>query len=127
MFEVRSQDGSAEFCDVGNDKACSKFCPADKLGRFRINDHPRTEQSEPTTAISKGNSVLVKFGDKIIGSDRFSAERAGLGHGLQRIFFTTTVAPTISGTPGDGVSIGDVHFVVNGAIWGMDVQISGLV
>ena len=127
MFEVRSQDGSAELGDVGNDEARSEFCPAYELGRFWINDHSRAGISESTTAIPMENSVLVELGDKVIGGDRFSAERAGLRQGLQRIFFTTAVAPTISGAPGDGVGVRNVHLVVNGAIRGMGVQIRGLV
>lgn len=127
MLEVRSQDSSAELGDVGNDEACSEFCPANELGRFWINDHPEVGRSESTTAISKVNSVLVELGDKVICGDRFSAERAGLRHGLQRIIFTTTVAPAISGTAGDGVSVRNVHLVVNGAVWSVDVHISGLI
>ena len=87
----------------------------------------RAGRSESTTTISKGNSILVELSDEVIGGDRFSTERARLGHGLQRVFFATTVAPTISRTSRDGVTVRNVHLVVNGTIWGMNVHISSLV
>lgn len=127
MFEVRSKDSSAELGDIRNDETRSELCPTYKLGRFWIDNHSGTRRSEPTVATRKRNSLLVELGDKIIGCDRFSAERARLRHGLQRVILAATVAPTVGGASGDSVSVGYVHFVVNGAIRCMDVQVASLV
>ena len=127
MFEVRSQDSSAELGNIGDDEARSELCPTYKLGRFWIDDHPRAGRSESRTGTRKKNSLLVEFGDKIIGSDRFTAKRARLRQGFQRVFLAAAIAPTISGTSRDSVSIGHVHFVVNGATWGMDFRVTGLI
>jgi hypothetical protein len=83
VFEVRSKDSPAEFGDIGNYEARSEFCPAYKLGRFWIDNHPGEKRSKATTATWKGNDVLVEFCDEVIGGDWFSAERARLRHGLQ--------------------------------------------
>ena len=69
MFEVRSQDSSAELCDVGNDEARAELCPTYKLGRLWIDDHPRAERSGSRTATRKKNNLLVELGDKVIGGD----------------------------------------------------------
>jgi hypothetical protein len=118
VFEVRSQDSSAEFRDIGNYEARSKFRPAYKLGRFWIDNHPGERRSESAIGTLKGNSVLVEFCDEVIRCDGFSAERAGLRHGFQRIFFASTVAPAVRGTSGDGVSVRNIHFVESGPTGG---------
>ena len=105
MLEVGSQDGSAEFGNIGNNEARSELCPTDKLGRFWIDNHPGAGHSESTAGTGRKNSLLIELGDKIVGGDRFSAERARLGCGFQRIFLAATVAPAISGTSGDSVSV----------------------
>ena len=127
MFEVRPQNSSAELGDVGNDETCSELCPTYKLGRFWVDNHPGTRGSESGTATREKNDPLVELGDEIIGGDRFPTERAGLRQGLQRIFLAAAVAPTISGTPGDSVGVGYVHFVIDGAARGMNVHVAGLV
>jgi len=66
--------------------------------------------------------LLVELGDKVVGGDRLPAERATLRYGFQRVLLAATVAPTIGRTSGDGVSVGHVHFIVNGA-----VHVTGLV
>lgn len=70
MLEVRAQDSSAELCDIGNDEARPELCPAYKLGRFWIDNHPGVRCSESTTAGRKKNGLLVEFGNKVVGGDR---------------------------------------------------------